>query len=388
MRRLMAEADAIISGSPSAGVALTNNLDYLMLTTLVQSKIAVARISRPVNLGVVFAMWRESKRLRERSHDNPSGEDCLRFKVEALEWLFSSSSVKWKLYAVDDGCPEGSAGIASEIVRRNGWESKIVISELVSGFPYRSLPLEFLASADDSIKGGAIILGAQTAISEGCNFVAYTDCDNSVHLGQIGAFLAKSIVDGDKAVFGDRTLDPGYGLWWHPGRTDFDPRNAMLLHLKRLMEQNLCPARDVPSPLKLFEACYLTEVIDQIRTFDFSFDYDIACCVFSSGVRASALRCLAVDSVENSAWQFIGNGSVWLQKMRGIANAILTYRKDNKRALAELLWRTIEEQSDIAKIQEAPLPEAMRQLPFSSLGDPRVLSEKDLEIWLGLVVGT
>jgi hypothetical protein len=52
--------------------------------------------------------------------------------------------------------------------------------------PAATGPLRRLASADDSRKAGAIILGCMQAIADGAEAVIYTDADNSVHLGQIG----------------------------------------------------------------------------------------------------------------------------------------------------------------------------------------------------------
>ena len=155
-------------------------------------------------IAVVFAMWGEQNRLQPKSKDNPNGEDSLVAKLEQLEWAAKDSKIDWQLYAVDDGCPHGSGEIARRVASEHPLGDKVSVLSLADALPASDGPLHDLASADDSRKAGAIILGAMGAINESADAVIYTDADNSVHLGQIGLLLQPYIDAGAPVVLGDR----------------------------------------------------------------------------------------------------------------------------------------------------------------------------------------
>ena len=78
------------------------------------------------------------------------------------------------------------------------------VLSLADALPASEGPLANLASADDSRKAGAIIMGAMAAIDDGADAVIYTDADNSVHLGQIGLLIQPYVDNGVPVVLGDR----------------------------------------------------------------------------------------------------------------------------------------------------------------------------------------
>jgi len=87
-------------------------LEFRLAVKLYSSRLAMLRVTRPVRVGVVFAMWGESARLQQKSGSNPNGEDALRVKLDQLEWVTQGTPVDWTLYAVDDGDPENNGAVA------------------------------------------------------------------------------------------------------------------------------------------------------------------------------------------------------------------------------------------------------------------------------------
>ena len=91
-------------------------LQFKLAAKLYESKYYLEKIDRELNIAVIFAMWGEHNRLLPRNATNPNGEDTLRVKLQQLDWATQGTSLKWTLYAVDDGDPNGSGAIATEIV--------------------------------------------------------------------------------------------------------------------------------------------------------------------------------------------------------------------------------------------------------------------------------
>ncbi|KAA3611045.1 MAG: hypothetical protein D8M58_13775 [Calditrichaeota bacterium] len=66
----------------------TSLIFILLALKIAKSKLMVAEIKEPVKISVVFAVYKEHKRILEKS-EHPHGEDFLRKKVTQLEYLFN-----------------------------------------------------------------------------------------------------------------------------------------------------------------------------------------------------------------------------------------------------------------------------------------------------------
>ena len=121
----------------------------------------------------MFAMWGEQNRLQKKSDNNPNGEDLLNVKLDQLAWLFKGSNIDWKLYAVDDGCPHGSGTMAESIRKASEYADQIEVLFLEKALPADKPPLKNLASADDSRKGDAILLGCEKALQDEVDLIIH-----------------------------------------------------------------------------------------------------------------------------------------------------------------------------------------------------------------------
>ena len=164
---ILAAANSLIADRPVANSIADDGVLLGLAKQLAASRREALAIESPLRVAMVFAMWREAKRLQPQSADNPNGEDCLRHKLASLEWLFRDTKVDWHLYAVDDDCPEGSGQIARAVADASRCSKRVTVRHLRDGYPYASPPLSALMSPADSSKGGAVVLGLSSAIADG-----------------------------------------------------------------------------------------------------------------------------------------------------------------------------------------------------------------------------
>jgi hypothetical protein len=149
------EADAV-----AAAVTSEAPIEARIASLLADSRRWTMQQKASRSVGVVFAMWGEENRLRPKAADNPRGEDSLVTKLEQLDGVTRGTPIDVRLYAVDDGCPYGSATIAAGIAGEHPLGERVKVLSLADHLPAADGPLRNLASPDDSRKGGAVMLGA------------------------------------------------------------------------------------------------------------------------------------------------------------------------------------------------------------------------------------
>ncbi|HXK52555.1 glycosyltransferase [Candidatus Nomurabacteria bacterium] len=230
------------------------------------------KLSKKINVAIIFAMWGEQNRLMPKSSSNPSGENALREKYNQLSGLFENTkNFSWTLYPVDDGCPHDSFGVAQKIVAQNKLEDHVKVIALQEGV---DKSFKGLSSVDESRKGGSIAYGASRAIEDGANIIIYTDTDLSVHLGQAGLLLTALLTNPSLvAAIGDRNL-PGSikikdGVRWGKGVKFFR-------HIQRMVGKEIFSIgiTDTQAAFKAFTAKAVKELIAKQKQFDFAFDTD------------------------------------------------------------------------------------------------------------------
>ena len=275
-------------------------------------------------IAVVFAMWGEQNRLQPKSKDNPNGEDSLVAKLEQLEWAAKDSKIDWQLYAVDDGCPHGSGEIARRVASEHPLGDKVSVLSLADALPASDGPLHDLASADDSRKAGAIILGAMGAINESADAVIYTDADNSVHLGQIGLLLQPYIDAGAPVVLGDRKHADSVlvkeGARWGIGI-------KVLRHMQRMIGHAVFSQGilDTQAAFKLYDSSLLKEIIAEPTVYDFSFDTDWILAALKRGVDIRQVPFAFIDSAAESASITQGPMTTWETLLFGLEKQVRKY---------------------------------------------------------------
>ncbi len=383
-RAILDVADAILEGRKPVEAAMRFGIGDPVLTSLAEQmargRQRLLTVAEPHALGVVFSMWREARRLEPYSASNPTGEDCLSHKLQSLAWLCAGTKVSFTIYAIDDDCPEDSYAHALAAAQRHPLGHHVKLARLTDGFPYARLPLSHLERIEDSAKGGGIALGLLMALDDGTDLVCHTDCDNSVHLGQLGNLIAPLILDDAQVVFGDR-FHEGSTMFWHPGRTTHTPSAMTLVHLRRMLPHFKTPLKDMTQPFKGYRADYLRSIVERMRNFDFTFDVDLSMALVKDGVVPTVCDYTFLDSFLESSWHQMGNHNVQFQRVKGLLRAIRTHGLPHDEELATVIDTLITTPADVAKIFETPPPPQLRDAPQSELGKPTLMSAREMGEW-------
>ena len=357
-------------------------MEARMAGLLASSKKWLLENQQPKKVAVVFAMWGEHNRLLPRREDNPHGEDSLVAKLEQLHWASQDSKIDWHLYAVDDGCPHGSGAIAKRVASEHPLGAKVSILSLADALPANDGPLAQLASADDSRKAGAIIMGAMSAIDAAADAVIYTDADNSVHLGQIGLLLRPYVDAAVPVVLGDRKHPDSVlvkeGARWGIGI-------KVLRHMQRMIGHAVFSRGilDTQAAFKLYDSKLLEEMIAEPTVYDFSFDTDWILAALKRGVAIEQVAFAFIDSAAESASITQGPMTTWETLLFGLEKQVRKYgfADGNAAAMGDVLREEIKDYRDLEKIIDH-LPAELEHAGEEDYGDPAVMSADALRRWL------
>ncbi len=382
VRRL---ADAVLSGDAHAEQPGDPSvpLDARIAAHLATSKRTVQALQWDGMLAIVFAMWGEERRLRPRNGDNPTGEDALHVKLDQLDWLFEGTPTDWRVYPVDDGDPDDSAAVAIERAAHHRSGDRVSVLRLADEIPADSGPLAELDHVDDSRKGGAIILGAATALADGCGAMVMTDADNSVNLGQVGGLLGAFHAGAD-VVIGDRK-HPDAVLVKAEAR--WGPGIVVLRHMQRMAGRTLFATglRDTQAAFKLYSRDALVDILAAPSTFGFAFDSDWLYAALAGGRSIERVPFAFIDSAEESASITQGPMTTWESLLRGLVSAARARNVDHDVEMA----RVIDDYASASTLELVVerVPPELDGVADSQLGDPALMSPVRLREWLGELIG-
>ena len=363
-------------------LALNGNapLEFKLAFKVLASRRFVEANTRPLKIGIIFAMWGEQNRLLPKSGDNPNGEDLLNVKLRQLDWLFKNSAIDWRLYAVDDGCPYGRGRIAREIIRSSPLQEKVSVVFLEESLPAGSGPLRNLASANDSRKGGAIILGCQKALEDGAEAIVYTDADNSVHLGQTGLLLEKHLAEGYKVVLGNRKHE-------HSVLVKQESRWGIgikaLRHMQRMVGHSIFSRGilDSQAAFKLYHRDVLEKILEKPSVYDFSFDSDWIACTLALNEPFAKVPFAFIDSFAESASIVQGPMTTWETLLKGLVTAVRERGVPYNEEMAGVIDDHIDSSKDLDVLINH-LPRELEAVADNRLGDPAVMSPAAMAAWI------
>ena len=354
-------------------------IEFRIASLLLDSQTAAHAITKPLKLGVVFAMWGEHNRLHPRSDDNPNGEDALCVKLDQLAWLFDRTQIDWTLYAVDDGCPHKSGEIAATVASSHQYGEHLQVAWLEQYLPAFKGPLHQLKSADDSRKGGAVIHGCELALEDGVDAVIYTDADNSVHLGQLGILL-ESFMDGYDVVLGNRK-DPASVLVKQEARWGVGIK--LLRHMQRMVGHAIFDTgiRDTQAAFKLYSRSALENILEQPTVYDFSFDTDWLLACIANEVSYTTRPFAFIDSAAESASIVQGPMSTWYGLLKGLVKQVRAHNLSCNTEMCAVIDRQINDSADLEALIDY-LPDQLQQATDKDLGNPALMSPAEIEDWI------
>lgn len=355
-------------------------LEFKLAVKLVESRRYLLTVTKPVTVGVVFAMWGEHNRLNVKDATNPHGEDSLRVKIEQLNWVTQGTVVDWILYPVDDGCPHNSYNIANKIAKGSVNSQQVKVLKLSDALPAADGPLKNLASVDDSRKGGAIIYGCQTALADGVECVVYTDADNSVHLGQLGLLLKPFISNHHHVILGNRK-HPDSILIKQEERWGVGIKT--LRHMQRMIGQEIFSKgiKDTQAAFKLYGAGVLKEIIKKPTVYDFSFDTDWILAAMQMKQPIATIPFAFIDSAAESASVVQGPMTTWYTLLDGLVKAVRARHAEYDLTMASVFDQEVKSHEDLEAIINV-LPIELADADDADLGDPKLMSPAAVKEWI------
>ncbi|MGF1776306.1 glycosyltransferase [Vibrio nomapromontoriensis] len=355
-------------------------LEFRLAVKLVDSKRYMRQITKPISVGVVFAMWGEHNRLNPKSAHNPNGEDSLRAKIDQLNWVTQGSPVSWRLYPIDDGCPHGSAEIARGISITSESSKQIRVSCLEDYVATGAGPLANLHSADDSRKGGAIILGCMKAVENNVDVVVYTDADNSVHLGQLGLLLRPYLEQGKHVILGNRK-HPDSILVKQEERWGVGIKT--LRHMQRMIGKQIFSQgiKDTQAAFKLYSREALTKILERPTVYDFSFDTDWILAAMEYNKPITTVPFAFIDSAAESASIVQGPMTTWFTLLEGLVKAARARQASYSREMATVFDEEIHSHKDLELLIDI-LPPELETATDANLGDPQLMSPQKMREWI------
>lgn len=241
---------------------------------LARSKRFVDTIDHSALLSVVFAMYKENLRIQPRSEENPVGEDFLRRKAQQLDWLTGDNpNVSWRLWAVDDGCPEGSGVMAHKIIDEMSDADRIQVISLEEAIREDDPVTRPLADTSESRKGGSILLGMTRAAQEQSSdhVVLFTDADLSTHLGQSGLLMQPILAGNTNAAIGSRREPTSVVVKQGKRNT----RGKLFIYLWKQLLPVLSDVVDTQCGFKAFRADLVDAIVQDNLEKGFAFDIEL-----------------------------------------------------------------------------------------------------------------
>ncbi len=340
---------------------------------LARSKRLVAALPSPAFVSVVFAAYKEHRRILPREQD-PVGEDFLRRKLSQLEWLFGDRpEIGWELVMVDDGCPDGSGRIAEQRIQASGWQDRTRVLFLERGIAEGATATAPLTSAAESQKGGSVIYGMAeaAAASRPGHVVAFTDADLSTHLGQLGLLIDPILRGGALAAIGSRR-EPESVVVKGGARSD---RGKLFIYLwKRLLPQ-LAGIIDTQCGFKAFDARILPAMLPEMGERGFAFDIELL--LRTELERAGSIEKVAVAWIDSEAASTTTDLQPYLPMLKAVTGMYRRLLPPSAAAdpFAELLERLDE---DAWQRLLAAIPAAIASGDPADFGDRAVVAAEDL----------
>lgn len=316
-------------------------LAYSLAIKLAKSKLIVSSISSPLRVSIVFAVYKEHNRIKTLG-EHPHGEDFLRRKVKQLKDLFGQNpNITWKLFVVDDGCPEHSGELAQTIVENENFHDVVEVLFLKNAIENNMDPVSDIDSTSNSQKGGSIAYGMRHAALHHSNdrhIILFTDADLSTHLGQIGLIIDPILYHGYSAAIGSRREFDSVVL----KNSSRNVRGKLFIYLwKRLLPQ-LGYIVDTQCGFKAFDSGNVLAITDALVEKKFAIDIELL--LKTEIRRKNSIKKIGIawiDSVEASTTTDI---QPYLPMLKSVVKLYRTYLPKNNQS--ELFASFIEELSE------------------------------------------
>lgn len=298
---------------------------------LIESFITIAEINKPAVVTTVYAMHGEQTRMQSPSAKH-GGQDALRLKAQQNEDLYRVNPlVDWRMIAVNDGDNHTnqyslkSSDVTLFLLKRFYPQYLSLSEKGISRIQVLELKQD-TREAIGSVKGGAIIYGIRKALTDGADYVIYTDQDGSVSLEEEGALLKPILSGNASASIGLRHDHPA--AIPRPLMRRF--KHRVFLMFTKLNMRYVSGMKDTQAGFKAFSRELLLKILplNTDMEFDPQFEYGGSFDVNLLGRAKKAGACIAQVPIcyfESEASKFSG-----LDKTLNMAKGIRRIRRHLK----------------------------------------------------------
>ncbi len=301
--------------------ALDSPLAAQLAIKVARSRKLIEELEGPVHISVVFAAYKEHRRILQK-HQDPLGEDFLRRKAAQLRRLVSGrSDATWDLRLVDDGCPEGTGRIAQDIISEAGLQDSVRVLSLGDAIEADLPIVRPLQSPSESQKGGSILYGMWDAAREPRpgHVIVFTDADLSTHLGQLGMIADPILRGGALAAIGSRREELSVVVKKGARNT----RGKLFIYLWKRLLARLDYLIDTQCGFKGFRADRVTELVTGVAERRFAFDIEL---LLRTDLRArKSITKVGVAWIDSEAASTTTDLQPYLPMLKAIAQMYRTY---------------------------------------------------------------
>jgi hypothetical protein len=293
---------------------------------LAHSRALLMNLDQAVHLSVVFAIYKEHKRILNRD-EHEHGEDFLREKIKQMQWLCQDlPGITWDMMVVDDGCPAGSGRLAQQIATDHPAGKDVRILFLEDAIRHRHPIIQPMTSTDQSRKGGAVILGLWESLqnSRPNHIVLYTDADLSTDLGQCGLLVEGIVNNGADAAIGSRR--ESLSMVIKGGKRNV--RGKLFIYLWKRLLPTLSNIIDTQCGFKAFRADVAGHILAGLMEKRFAFDIELL--LKTELNRSDAIAKIPIAWFDSEAASTTADLQPYLAMLQSITKFYRTYLPGNQ----------------------------------------------------------
>ncbi|MCF7916866.1 MAG: hypothetical protein K9L61_03725, partial [Candidatus Omnitrophica bacterium] len=309
---VISQKSSIVPDGKKEGIEARNEQEELKIHKSIEF---LKTIDRKLKVTFVMPMYKEEARLLPQSQGNPLGEDALRNKIKQSQLLHRINSFyQWQIIAVDDGSPGASSAKCVEEL----W-AKIRREYEAEGEPLRKSQVKTVIITPlekkilGSCKGGAVLRGLSTAISDGwADYIGYTDVDISTDLRQAGVLIKPLYLGKAEVAIGSRKVEGGVSVNVSPFRMVASKVYDLCVYI---FLPQLREIKDTHRGFKLFKKEVLARIIPFAKDMTVAFDTELLLLAKFSGYAIYEVSIAWFDSAKASTMNIVAQGFIHLNHL-------------------------------------------------------------------------
>ena len=326
---------ATIDAEVRADNPLERVTGFRIALKIAESHRILRKLNEPLTITLLNAVYKETSRMQPRA-GHPYGEDLIRFKMNALAHLESlSPMLSCRYFVIDDGCPDGSGGMARTILDQDfpaavasGKARVYMLSEAIdANDPDLPAGLTHKDGPNRSVKGGAILFGMRKALNDdvvkGRHIIIDNDADLSTHPEQIGLLIEPILQQQAEAVAGSRRNQDSVALIGDSRNT----RGLLFIGIiQRLLPEMGRKITDTNRAFKAFTSSGLQRIIDRIAIYTFPYQIELLQACVSEDVPLEKRGIAYIDSEAASTQQGDSITESYLHQLHQVVDIARRYR--------------------------------------------------------------